>query len=98
MRLTCAAVMDMLAFSFEQINNWLSTGGYIALFGILFSCGLGVPIPEDVPLILAGAAISQGKMTWLVAGICAWCGIIGGDIMLYHLGKRLGPGVTRLPL
>src|SRR5438874_2543972 len=91
--------MNLLAdiFSLERISQFMGTGGYAVLFGLLFACGLGLPLPEDIPLIIAGAAISQGKMTWLVAGICAWCGIIGGDVMLYHLGKKFGLGITRLP-
>ena len=37
----------------------IGAGGYYVLFGLLFSCGLGVPIPEDVPLLVAGALGSE---------------------------------------
>lgn len=37
-------------------------------------------------------------MTWLWAGILAWCGIMGGDICLYWISRRLGPRVTKLPM
>jgi membrane protein DedA with SNARE-associated domain len=31
------------------------------------------------------------------AAITAWCGIIGGDCMLYHFGKKYGLNITRVP-
>src|SRR5207237_1059946 len=38
-----------------------------------------------------------GKMHLAVAAVVAWCGIIGGDVVLYHLGKKFGLEITRLP-
>ena len=79
------------------VQNWMTAGGYFALFGLLFACGLGLPLPEDVPLLAAGVMIANGKMSFAIAGICAWCGIVGGDICLYHLGKRFGLNITKVP-
>jgi membrane protein DedA with SNARE-associated domain len=86
-----------LAFSLNRVEDWLVAGGYFVLFGLLFACGLGLPLPEDIPLLAAGALIAAGKMHVAVAAIAAWCGIIGGDIMLYHLGKKYGLHITRVP-
>jgi membrane protein DedA with SNARE-associated domain len=72
--------------------------GYFVLFGLLFMCGMGLPLPEDIPLLVAGALIGGGQMHVVPAAILAWCGIIGGDCMLYMFGKRFGLGITRLPL
>lgn len=87
----------LAAISFDRIENWLIAGGYVMLFALLFMCGLGLPMPEDIPLLAAGALIAAGKMHLGIAAICAWCGIIGGDIMLYHLGKSYGLQVTKVP-
>jgi membrane protein DedA with SNARE-associated domain len=89
--------MRLLVISFMTIQGWISTVGYPALFGLLFACGLGLPLPEDIPLIISGALIAKGSMTWFWAGICAWCGIIGGDCVLYSLGKKFGLEITRVP-
>ncbi|MDB5911270.1 MAG: hypothetical protein JWP34_5387, partial [Massilia sp.] len=40
----------MLEHLEEIIRQWISHGGYYVLFGLLFACGLGLPLPEDVPL------------------------------------------------
>ena len=89
--------MEVLAFSFATVQGWISTGGFAVLFLLLFACGLGLPLPEDIPLIIAGALLVKSPTTWVIGGICAWCGIIGGDCVLYYLGRRFGLEITRLP-
>src|SRR5437588_7629979 len=82
----------------EHVQRWMYAGGYFVLFGLLFACGLGLPLPEDIPLLVAGAMVATGRMHLALAAVCAWCGIIGGDIVLYHLGKKFGLEVTRIPV
>ncbi|HTL29230.1 MAG TPA: DedA family protein [Tepidisphaeraceae bacterium] len=89
--------MELLAFSFETVQGWISTGGFAVLFLLLFACGLGLPLPEDIPLIIAGALLVKSPTTWVIGGICAWCGIIGGDCVLYSLGRKFGLEITRVP-
>ena len=87
-----------LASILTHIQDLMGTWGYPVLFGLLFSCGMGVPLPEDVPLLLGGYFIAIGKMHWVPAAICAWGGILGGDCMLYSFGRRYGLGITKVPL
>jgi membrane protein DedA with SNARE-associated domain len=81
----------------KQVLTWVARGGYPVLFGLLFACGLGLPLPEDIPLLAAGAMVGAGKFNLAITAVCGWLGIIGGDCVLYHLGKRYGMEVTRLP-
>jgi len=91
-------MMDLLAvISPETVEGWFEWGGYFILFGLLFACGLGLPMPEDIPLLLAGFFIAQGKMNIAIACVVAWLGIIGGDCMLYSFGRRYGLEITRVP-
>lgn len=76
----------------------IGAGGYFVLFGLLFSCGLGMPIPEDIPLLVAGALIGSYHMKLAPAAILAWCGIIGGDCVLYFMGRRFGLNITSVPV
>ena len=56
----------------KTVGHWMDGGGgYWVLFGLLLSCGLGVPLPEDIPLLLAGYFVADGKMNLALAGICA---------------------------
>src|SRR5918995_1196229 len=82
-RLGCIIViplMDLLAlFSLDQVERWFEWGGYFILFGLLFACGLGLPLPEDIPLLLGGYFVALGQMNIVWVGVLAWLGIIGGD-------------------
>ena len=90
--------MDLLAvLSLNQVEGWFEWGGYFILFGLLFACGLGLPLPEDIPLLLAGYFIAQNKMDPFIASSLAWLGIIGGDCVLYHFGRKYGLNITKVP-
>lgn len=83
----------------ERVVQLIDIGwaGYLVLFGLLFSCGLGMPLPEDIPLLVSGMLVGAGRMHLAIVAICAWCGIIGGDCVLYYLGHRFGLNITRVP-
>ena len=91
-----AHVEDKIRWVLDRMD--IGQGGYFVLFGLLFSCGLGVPIPEDIPLLVAGALIGSGHMSLVPAAIMAWCGIIGGDCVLYLMGHHFGLNITRVPV
>jgi membrane protein DedA with SNARE-associated domain len=80
----------------QTVDTWMEAGGCFVLFGLLFACGLGLPLPEDIPLMVAGALVAREQMHLATAAVAAWCGIIGGDIVLYHLGKKFGLEITRV--
>src|SRR5687768_18566399 len=87
----------LLVLDPEVVQRWVEVGGPLVIFGLLFACGLGLPMPEDIPLLLAGFFIAQGKMNPVIACALAWLGIIGGDCMLYSFGRRYGLEITRVP-
>jgi membrane protein DedA with SNARE-associated domain len=85
-------------FSLDTVQGWFQAGGYFMLFGLLFACGLGLPLPEDIPLLLGGYFVAIGKMHIVWVGVLAWCGIIGGDCVLYWMSRRYGINITRVPM
>jgi membrane protein DedA with SNARE-associated domain len=52
-------VLALLGLDLNHVQGWLEAGGYFVLFGLLFACGLGLPLPEDIPLLLAGYFVAQ---------------------------------------
>jgi membrane protein DedA with SNARE-associated domain len=86
-----------LATMFQWVQAKMAVAGYPTLFGLLLACGMGLPLPEDVPLFLAGYFVADGKMSMVPAALCAWLGIIGGDCILYFLGRTFGMNITRVP-
>lgn len=99
--------MMFLAFSIDTVKEWITGqgwwGGALISFALLFACGLGFPMPEDIPLIITGAFLCQGEylplwQEWAIVGFLNWAGIIGGDVCLYWLSRRYGMNITRAPI
>lgn len=82
----------LAAFSDAQIQEWLMQGFYPMLAGILIIASLGVPIPEDVPLIASGIVLHEhpAAATWFGTILVAMTCILSGDMFLYTLGRRWG--------
>ena len=87
----------LLVLDPEVVQRWVEVGGPLVIFGLLFACGLGLPLPEDIPLMLAGFFAALGKMDLTFVSILCWLGIIGGDCVLYSIARRYGMNITRIP-
>ena len=66
---------------------------YAGLYLILFGAGLGLPVPEEVPVVLAGL-LSRAQIFrwWLALPVCV-VGVLSGDVVLYWLGHHWGERV-----
>ena len=64
---------------------------YPAILLLLSAAGLGVPISEDLVLLIAGALASQGVTRYVPTLLVGYFGVIFGDALIYHWGKKLGP-------
>ncbi|KFE70090.1 DedA family protein [Hyalangium minutum] len=85
----------------ELLTSLLSnTQGFIAyatVFLILLACGLGVPLPEDISLILGGFLAHKGAASLPVMMVVGFAGILAGDSLIFHFGRKLGSKVGRKP-
>lgn len=99
--------MLLAEISIDMAKDWVLHHGWWAgafiSFSALFLCGLGLPLPEDIPLIVTGAFLVQDPhghvwQEWLIVGGLNWLGIMGGDCCLYWISRKLGRAVTQLPL
>ena len=84
--------MDQLV---DIFLNFYGPMPYYIVFVILFGCGLGVPIPEDLTLIAAGIISYYGVTNvFLMMGVC-FAGIMIGDCMIFWLGAHYGRKLTK---
>ncbi len=93
----CFVLATLLAAVNEvgHVEAWMEEAYYPALLIILIVASLGVPIPEDIPLIAAGVLLkTHGIASWHGTLIVALIGIMSGDLVLYTLGRRWGPDVV----
>lgn len=89
-------LLGLLAgIDYELLFRWMASATYPVLLGILIIASLGLPIPEDFPLIAAGMVLKlyPGEASWPGVLLVALCGIMSGDIILYSLGRRWGNDV-----
>jgi len=87
------------AYSLDDLIRW---GGYLLLFGIVFTeTGLlvGFFLPGDTLLFAAGISIATGRITSSLAAflIVAPLAAIAGNVVGYWIGYRAGPVVFDRP-
>jgi membrane protein DedA with SNARE-associated domain len=80
----------------EQLIGQL---GYLGIALILVLGGLGLPIPEEAPIILAAVLSRNGQLKSLpLAFASCLAGVLLGDLVVYFLGFFYGEKVLSLPL
>ena len=78
----------------EQLIGQL---GYLGIALILILGGLGLPIPEEAPIILAAVLTRNGQMNGPLALASCLAGVLLGDLVVYFLGFFYGEKVLSLP-
>jgi len=63
---------------------------YAGIFLVLFMAGLGVPIPEEIPIVAAAALASRGIVRWWIALPVCVVAVVAGDVVLYWIGHHWG--------
>lgn len=81
------AFMDKLFVYLTDLSGGVT---YFIIFGILVACGLGFPLPEDIPLIATGYLIWDETLKWVPAIGITMVGVLIGDSILFFIGRKLG--------
>ena len=59
-------------------------------FLILVMCGLGLPMPEDIVLLVAGALGVIDGRSWGEVSVLMYAGVMIGDSTIFFAGRHLG--------
>jgi membrane-associated protein len=70
----------------ELIGHW----GYAAIFVVVVLGNVGVPLPEETVLALAGYLVWRGEMRIWVVLVVGIVSAVAGDNLGYWLGRRFG--------
>ncbi len=79
----------------EDLVNRL---GYPGIWLLLVLGGLGLPVPEEAPVILAAVLSRKGTMWWPYALTACFTGVLAGDFVVYFMGFFFGERVLSFPL
>jgi membrane protein DedA with SNARE-associated domain len=74
----------------DLVLDYLTRYKYLAMFGILFLCGVGLPIPEEVTLVGSGLLVGWREAEFLPTSIACVVGILAGDSIIFGLGYFYG--------
>ena len=76
-----------------MIAHVIGSLSYAGVLLVLLAGSLGVPVPEEIPIVTAGVLSHQGVMRWWLALPTCMVGVLSGDIVLYWVGRRYGERV-----
>jgi membrane protein DedA with SNARE-associated domain len=76
-----------------SVEHFLEEFTYLGVFLVLFVAGLGVPIPEEMPIVLSGVLAHEGVVRWWLALVVCLLGVLAGDVTLYWIGRHWGERV-----
>lgn len=77
----------------ELLINYAQHFTYIATFILLLLCGLGLPVPEEVLLVISGYVAYKGLTSLYLTGGVDLLGVIGGDLILFYIGRGWSKGI-----
>lgn len=78
------------------MEDWIAHFSYLGVVVALLLSGFGLPLPEDVPLLIAGYLCATGAAELWIMLPMTFLAVLGADFTLYALGRRWGHHVPRL--
>jgi glycerol-3-phosphate O-acyltransferase / dihydroxyacetone phosphate acyltransferase len=77
----------------EALQEFVDNFTYLGVFAVLLLGSLGVPIPEEMPIIAAAVMSHEGIVRWWLALPVCLLGVLSGDMVLYWVGRYWGERV-----
>lgn len=63
---------------------------YLTVFLVLLASGLGLPLPEDIPLLTGGYLCHIDRASLPIMIVTGIIGVLSGDLFLFTMGRRFG--------
>lgn len=73
--------------------------GYLGIFLGLLASGMGFPIPEELPVLMAGVMVGhpENHLRWYYMLPVVMLGVVAGDGFLYGIGRLWGTRLLDIP-
>ena len=82
----------------EFVQTLLESMPYLGLAIVLMLTGMGLPVPEDIPLLISGALCGLGKANVYIMIPVAIFFTVFSDCILYFIGRRYGHHAQKFPM
>ena len=73
-----------------MVQNLVEQFTYLGGFVVLLLASLGVPIPEEAPIIAMAVLSHEGAARWWISLPVCFVGVLSGDVVLYFAGRHWG--------
>jgi len=80
-----------------DIEEFLQTWSYLGVFLVIIGTGAGLPLPEELPVVIGGALSGSGNAYWWIMLPVCIVAVIIGDSLLYFIGRYWGPSLVERP-
>lgn len=74
----------------DAVLQWVSTYGYVAIFGLLVLGIVGLPVPDEWLLVFSGYLVYSGRLSLAGTLTAAILGSSCGITLSYLIGRKLG--------
>jgi len=81
----------------SHLQEILQDFSYMGPFLGLLLCGLGLPLPEETFLLMAGIFLHMGRVEFIPISLLCSVAILMGDSIPYLLGRRYGMRALEIP-
>lgn len=78
-------MLDALLSSFQD-SSFSLWGPFL----LLLLCGMGLPVPEDIILVVAGMLAMDDGRSWVSTACLMYLGVLVGDALIFLLGRFFG--------
>ena len=72
------------------MEDSLLQSSYFGIFIVLVLTGCGLPLPEEVPIVVAGVLAKAGSLNVYLALAACLVGAVAGDSVMYFIGHHFG--------
>src|SRR5262245_14910093 len=81
--------------NFEALLDLFTAHPYLGVFCVFVLCGVGLPVPEEIVLVIGGYLTRLGIAHWPQMMTTCAIGIATGDVIPFLLGRVFGPKLLR---
>src|SRR6478736_742424 len=78
----------------SDLGQFIAYWGYPAIFVVVVLGNVGLPVPEETTLIVAGYMVWQGYFRLSIVLAVGVISAVAGDNIGYWMGRRYGPAAV----